>query len=100
MGPGIKKLIGGALAVGSLLLAPAGAQAKPPSGGPTASSECLSLLYPTAQSPTVCKGYTYTCISPFYPKQLAVFTNSDTIEDQLEVALRGHYWRCTGTPDD
>ena len=100
MGAGIKRLIGGALIVGSLLLAPAGAQAKPPSGGSSASTECLSLLYPTAQSPTVCKGYTYTCISPFYPKQLAVFPDGDTIEDQLEVPLAGHYLRCTGTPDD
>lgn len=47
-------------------------------------------------SPGACPGYTFTCFSPLYPKQLPVATNSDTTEDVLE-----HYlWRCYGAPDN
>jgi hypothetical protein len=44
----------------------------------------------------VCKGYTYTCVSLFYPHQLAVFTDSGAIEDQLETSVGGHWWHCLG----
>ena len=90
-----KKLLVGAVA-GVLALTPTVASAAGPANDrakdaavPIWQTECI------VGSPGACPGYTYTCFSPMYPKQLAVRTNSDTTEDTLE-----HYlWRCYGTPD-
>jgi len=49
-----------------------------------------------------CQGYTYRCMTAFYPKQLAVFTNLDATEDSYEAVVigAGHPWHCYGTPDN
>jgi hypothetical protein len=55
---------------------------------------CLGTLYGGQ-----CRGYRYVCLPPFYPKQLAYFTNSDTVEDFYEAVLVGpvfHPFRCYG----
>jgi hypothetical protein len=58
---------------------------------PTATAtQCLGAIH-------ACPGYRYTCVSALYPKQLAVHTDSEKIEDTLE--SNRYRWHCRGTPD-
>lgn len=57
---------------------------------PTAkATQCLGTIH-------ACPGYRYTCVSALYPKQLAVHTDSEKIEDLLE--SNRYRWHCRGTP--
>jgi hypothetical protein len=78
--------------VGSALsptVAPAAGSRQPP---PTAKATlCLGTIH-------ACPGYTYICVSALYPKQLAVHTDSEKIEDTLE--SNRYRWHCNGGSDD
>ena len=77
--------------VGSALtptVAPAAGSRQPK---PTATAtQCLGAIH-------ACPGYRYTCVSALYPKQLAVHTDIEKIEDTLESDR--YRWHCHGTPD-
>ena len=53
-------------------------------------TQCLGAIH-------ACPGYRYTCVSALYPKQLAVHTDIEKIEDTLESDR--YRWHCHGTPD-
>jgi hypothetical protein len=85
-----KKLVVGAVAM-AMALTPAAAKAGPKGSGSVV-DPCFGL---GAQYGNTCQGHTYkyVCIPPFYPKQLAMFTDSDATEDQYEAYIG---WRCRG----
>jgi hypothetical protein len=73
-------------ALTSTVASAAGSQPKPTSKA----TQCLGAIH-------ACPGYRYTCHSALYPKQLAVHTDSEKIEDTLE--SNRYRWHCRGTPD-
>jgi hypothetical protein len=78
--------------VGSALtppVAPAAGSRQPISAAKA--TQCLGTIH-------ACAGYRYTCVSALYPKQLAVHTDSEKIEDTLESDR--YRWHCQGTRDD